>query len=180
MEIGVQGIACLGPVSLMTPDIFQTYARYNTWMNGNIFRGCEKIPDDIRKKDLGAFFKSIHGTLNHMLIGDRAWMAQFTGGPLPKSHLADIVHEDFGDLWTARQMLDRDIAAFCADLTEEWLAKPFTFTSMVYKQTYTYPNYFLMMQLFNHQTHHRGQVTTLMMQQGIDPGPTDLPAMPAA
>jgi uncharacterized damage-inducible protein DinB len=164
----------------MSPEIFQTFARYNAWMNGNVYRGCEKIPDDLRKKDLGAFFKSIHGTLNHMLIGDRFWMARFTGAPLPKSHLNDILYQDFAELWAARQDLDRQIADFCATLTPDWLATPFSFTSAVYQKTFTHPNWYLMMQLFNHQTHHRGQVTTLMMQQGVDPGATDWPVMPAA
>ena len=164
----------------MTPDIFRTYARYNAWMNANIFGGCERISDEIRKTDLGAFFKSIHGTLNHMMIGDRFWMARFTGGPLPGVPLNTILFENFADLWTARQAMDKDITDFCATVTDTWLATAFTFTSVTYKKTFTYPNWLLMMQMFNHQTHHRGQVTTLMMQQGVDPGVTDLPAMPAA
>jgi uncharacterized damage-inducible protein DinB len=162
----------------MTPQVFQTFARYNAWMNENIYRACETIPDSRRKQDMGAFFKSIHGTLNHLLIGDRFWMARFEGKPLPAVGLDAILHEDFNDLRAARHDMDTAISGFAANLTDDWLAKPFTFTSRIYDRTFTQPTWRLVMQLFNHQTHHRGQVTTLMMQCGVDPGPTDLPAMP--
>lgn len=162
----------------MTPQIFQTYARYNTWMNENIYRGCEAIPDARRKKDMGAFFKSIHGTLNHLLIGDRFWMARFTGKELPSVGLDAILFDDFEDLRAARRAMDKDISAFASSLTDEWLAQPFTFTSRIYARSFTQPTWRLVMLLFNHQTHHRGQVTTLMMQCGVDPGPTDVPMLP--
>lgn len=164
----------------MSPQIFQTFARYNSWMNDNIYSGCAKISDDQRKKNMGAFFKSIHGTLNHLYVGDIFWMARFTGKALPKYKIDAIVHEDFDALWAARRALDQDITTFAAQLTEEWLTKPFTFKSVTYNREISNVTMLFVMQLFNHQTHHRGQVTTLMKQCGIDPGPTDLPAMPTA
>jgi len=163
----------------MTSVIFQTHARYNAWMNENLYTGCAKLSDAQRKKDMGAFFKSIHGTLNHILVGDRMWMTRFTGRPLPALTLDATVHEDFAELWAARRLFDEEITAFVANLEDDWLAQPFTFTSIAYKRTYTHPTWFLVTHMFNHQTHHRGQVTTLLKQCGIDPGPTDFPAMPA-
>ncbi|MBL8643700.1 MAG: damage-inducible protein DinB [Rhodospirillaceae bacterium] len=163
----------------MTAQIFQTYARYNAWMNENVYTGCAKIPDTQRKADMGAFFKSIHGTLNHILVGDTIWLARFQGAQLPPYALNTIVYEDFDDLWAARRKLDGEIKAFAAGLTDDWLAKPFTFKSMSYNREITGDMWLFVMQLFNHQTHHRGQVTTLMKQCGVDPGPTDLPVMPA-
>jgi uncharacterized damage-inducible protein DinB len=162
----------------MTPAIFRTFARYNTWMNENIYAGCAKIPDEKRKADMGAFFKSIHGTLNHLIVGDLSWMARFRSKPLPGLALNAIVHEDFNDLWAARRALDADIAAFAAGLNEDWLSQPYSFKSFAYNREFTNTNWFFVMQLFNHQTHHRGQVTTLMNQCGVDPGPTDWPVMP--
>src|SRR5688572_5854606 len=145
----------------MIPAIFQTYARYNSWMNENLYTGCAKLSDAQRKKDMGAFFKSIHGTLNHILVGDRMWIARFTGKPLPVATLDAILHEDFDELWAARRLFDEEIMAFAANLKEDWLAQPFTFTSIAYRRTFTHPAWFLVTHLFNHQTHHRGQITTL-------------------
>lgn len=162
----------------MTPQIFQTFARYNTWMNGTIYERCAKIPDEKRKADMKAFFKSIHGTLNHLLIGDMLWMARFTSTPLANVSLDAILHENFDELRAARQTMDAEISRFAADLTEEWLATPLTVTSRAYSRTFIQPRWRFVMQLFNHQTHHRGQVTTLMMQCGVDPGITDMPMLP--
>jgi uncharacterized damage-inducible protein DinB len=58
---------------------YQLMADYNHWMNQKLYAICAEIPDEKRKEDLGAFFQSIHGTLNHLLYGDRAWMGRFTG-----------------------------------------------------------------------------------------------------
>ena len=162
----------------MTSQIFQTYARYNAWMNENIYAGCANIPDDQRKKDMSAFFKSIHGTLNHLLIGDRFWLAQFTGTQLSGVKLDAILYENFDELWAVRRAMDRDITAFAAGLTDDWLAKPFTFKCPGYNREITHTTFLFVMHLFNHQTHHRGQVTTLMKQCGIDPGPTGMQVMP--
>ena len=163
----------------MMHTMFQTYARYNAWMNESLYAGCAKLSDTQRKKDMGAFFKSIHGTLNHILMGDQLWIARFTGRPLPAAlTLNEILHEDFNELWTARRLFDKEIAAFAAELKDDWLGRPFTFTSVAYGRDYTYPAWFLVTHLFNHQTHHRGQVTALMKQCGIDPGPTDFFVMP--
>jgi uncharacterized damage-inducible protein DinB len=170
---------CRDTKEAMMREIFESYGRYNAWMNERVYAGCAKLPDSRRKQDMGAFFKSIHGTLSHILIGDQMWMARFTCKPLPALTLDAIVHEDFDELWAVRRVFDEEIKSFVATLQEDWLAQPFTFTSIAYGRTFTYPTWFLVMQMFNHQTHHRGQVTTLMKQCGIDPGPTDWPAMPA-
>ena len=161
----------------MMLTIFPTYARYNAWMNESLYAGCARLSDAQRKKDMGAFFKSIHGTLNHVLVGDRMWMARFTGKPFPALTLDAIVHKEFDELWATRRQFDEEIRDFVDKLKDDWLVQPFTFTSVAYGRTFTYPAWFLVMHMFNHQTHHRGQVTTLMKQCGVDPGPTDLPVM---
>ncbi len=153
-------------------------ARYNQWMNETLYEVCAQIPEADRKKDLGAFFKSIHGTLNHLLYGDRAWMGRFTGRPFQVTALDGELYSDFEELRTQRQATDRQIIDWSQNLDPEWLESPFEYTSNVDGKTRILPTWALVTHLFNHQTHHRGQVTTLIKQLGREPGITDLPWMP--
>lgn len=163
----------------MTPEnYYELMASYNQWMNQKIFSICSEIPDDIRKKDLGAFFKSIHGTLNHILYGDRAWMGRFTNNPFQVKVIGQELFCDFDELWDERAATDKAILEWSNDLSPEWLSSPFEFTSNVDAKTRTLPAWALVAHMFNHQTHHRGQLTTLMKQVGYDPGITDIPWLP--
>jgi uncharacterized damage-inducible protein DinB len=158
-------------------DHYALMARYNRWMIEKIYTLCADIPDAERKRDRGAFFKSIHGTLNHLLFGDVVWMARFQQREGPNRIIAEL-HADFGELRAARETMDARILDWTATLTPQWLAAPFSFTSNVDRKTRTRPAWALVAQLFNHQTHHRGQLTTLLSQMGIDPGVTDIPFLP--
>lgn len=153
-------------------------ARYNRWMNDKLFAGCRLIPDADRKRDMGAFFRSIHDTLNHILYGDAAWMTRFAGEPLDAGLVRDTRRENFADLSDARRAMDARIVAWSDRLTPAWLEADFEYTSGVDGKTRVLPAWILVTHMFNHQTHHRGQVTTLMKQLGHDPGVTDLPWMP--
>jgi len=157
---------------------FLTMARYNRWMNEKIYAVCSQISDADRKKDMGAFFKSIHGTLNHLLLGDRAWLGRFTGRPFKVNYLNDELYADFEELKRERAKTDEDLIDWIASLTEERLAEDFTYTSGVDGVTRTFPLWAAVAHVFNHQAHHRGQITTLIKQLGIDPGITDLPWLP--
>lgn len=158
----------------------QLMAEYNRWMNERLYALCAELSDDERKRDRGAFFRSIHGTLDHLVWGDRIWLARFNGKSYPGSGpVGQLLYEDFDVLRAARAEMDAEILAWAGDTTAEWLAEPITFTSRLYGFTQTHPRWVLITQMFNHQTHHRGQVTTLLKQIGIDPGPTDLPVLPA-
>jgi uncharacterized damage-inducible protein DinB len=162
----------------MSPtDHYALMARYNRWMNEKLYAICAGIPDGERKKDRGAFFKSIHGTLNHLLFGDTVWMARFQRREVSTRIIAEM-HADFAELRAAREAMDARIEGWAQTLAPRWLAAPFTFTSNVDRKTRTLPAWTLVAQLFNHQTHHRGQLTTLLFQYGIDPGVTDIPFMP--
>ena len=154
---------------------FQLMARYNQWMNEKLYRVCADIPDEDRKRDLGAFFKSIHGTLNHLLYGDKAWMGRFRRKPFPVTVIGQTLYEDFEELRADRQETDQQILEWSQNLSSEWLELPFEYTSNVDGKTRVLPTWILVMHLFNHQTHHRGQVTTLIKQLGREPGITDLP-----
>lgn len=160
------------------PNTFQLMARYNQWMNDKLYQVCAEIPDEARKQDLGAFFKSIHGTLNHLLYGDKAWMGRFTGHPFHVNIIGQDLYQDFEQLWAARQVTDQEILEWSHKLVPEWLETPFQYTSNVDNKTRRLPTWILVMHMFNHQTHHRGQVTTLIKQLGREPGITDLPWLP--
>lgn len=160
-------------------ELYQTFARYNQWMNGKVYAVCAEIDDGERKRDRGAFFKSIHGTLNHLLFGDRAWMGRFTGKDYAIAPMGVDLYEDFADLRAARIAMDEDILAWSAGLTEERLSENLSWTSGVDGVTRSRPLWLLVSHMFNHETHHRGQLTTLLSQMGHDIGPTDLPWMPA-
>lgn len=155
-------------------------ARYNRWMNERLYALCAELDDAERRRDLGAFFRSVHGTLNHLLWADLMWLSRFTGRPRPTTRIDEPVHEDFEALCRERVAVDREISEWAGTIDEAWLAAPFTWVSGADRSERTQPAWLLVVHFFQHQTHHRGQLTTLLMQLGRDPGVTDLPWMPAA
>jgi uncharacterized damage-inducible protein DinB len=154
-------------------------AEYNHWMNRRLYALCAELADETRKQDRGAFFKSIHGTLDHLLWGDRVWLGRFNGKAYATERKGQWLCETFDELHAARADMDREILLWAAGTTPEWLAQPMTWTSGMYGFTQTQPRWILVTQMFNHQTHHRGQLTTLLKQLGVDPGITDVPLLPA-
>ena len=160
-------------------DSYSLMADYNAWMNRKLYEAAAGLPDAARKRDLGAFFKSLHGTLNHILLVDLMFLARFEGQPLPAAGLDEDRHDDFGDLRAEREATDARILDWIAELDRAWLAEALTFTSVVDGVTRTLPRWVMVTQMFNHQTHHRGQATTLLKQLGADPGTTDIPWLPA-
>jgi uncharacterized damage-inducible protein DinB len=155
-------------------DYARMMARYNRWMNRNLYECSARLDDTERKADRGAFFKSIHGTLNHLLVGDSVWMGRFTGPVFVPTSLAQELHADFTQLRRAREALDERILDWAANLTGEVLGSELKYTSIVNPAPRVMPMALAVAHFFNHQTHHRGQLTTLLMQRGIDPGITDL------
>ena len=167
----------------MSSEWIRALARYNRWMNDKLYEVAATMTDAERKRDCGAFFKSIHGTFNHILLADRVWLARFTGvtvgadflGPDGIHSLDQELFADFDALRSARLETDDALSAWVAELTAERLAAPLEFTRR--GQTQSAPLWWMVAHLFNHQTHHRGQLTTLFTQLGYDPGVTDLYAM---
>lgn len=162
----------------MTPEWPKVMAAYNRWMNERVYALLADTPDTERKRDRGAFFGSIHGTLNHLLFGDLMWMARFQGRERPRLKMGEIIHDNFADLRAARAEMDAQIVTWADALVPAWLAAPFEYQSGIDGRTRRLPAWVLVTHMFNHQTHHRGQLTTLMFQIGIDPGVTDLPWLP--
>jgi uncharacterized damage-inducible protein DinB len=153
-------------------------AEYNRWMNGKLYAACAGLEDIELKAERGAFFGSIFGTLNHLLWGDRVWLSRFNGVSYPVGAINEWLYQDFAALQQARTEMDEAILAWTKSLTAEQLNAPYTWSSKLYGFTQTHPLWAVAMQMFNHQTHHRGQITTLLSQIGIDIGETDLPLTP--
>ena len=153
-------------------------AQYNAWMNQRLYALCAGLPDAERRRDRGAFFKSIHGTLNHIVYADLAFLSRFTGDPPQVPELDVDLYADFAALHAARLSLDQRLCDWTGTLQDDWLELPLTYTSKVDGRRRTVPRWVLVAHVFNHQTLHRGQVTTLLSQMGHDMGSTDLPFMP--
>jgi len=149
-------------------------AHYNRWMNSRIYAACAGLSDAERKRDAGAFFRSIHGTLNHLLLADRIWMGRFSGQAVAVESLDQELHSSFEALRAERETRDEAIIAWAESLSDADLASTLSFTSVVDPRPRECPFWLAVSHFFNHQTHHRGQVTTLLSQRGIDPGVTDL------
>jgi len=154
-------------------------AAYNRWMNERVYALCAGLDDADRRRDMGAFFRSVDGTLNHLLWADLIWLSRFTGRPAPTTRIDEPVHDDFRELRSAREALDREILDWAEGIDPDWLGSPFTWTTATDGSEHTRPAWMLVAHYFQHQVHHRGQLTTLLMQLGQDPGVTDLPFMPA-
>lgn len=159
-------------------DYCRTMARYNGWMNERIYELCARIPDEERRRDRGAFFSSIHGTLNHIVYADLAFLSRFTSDPPEVPALGEELVADFDELRAERTALDERLLRWSSSLSDVWLSAPFTYESKVDGRSRRVPSWILVVHLFQHQAHHRGQLTTLLSQLGHDPGVTDLPFMP--
>ena len=162
----------------MDTTYFQTMARYNRWMNEKVYAICAEMSDEERKLDRGAPFKSIHGVLNHLLLTDRVWLGRFTGKPFPAQSLDQELYSDFEELRHERANTDDAIDAWLATLTPEVLSGNLTFTRMSVPGERTVSMRKTVQHIFNHQTHHRGQITAMIEQAGYDCGVTDLLQMP--
>jgi uncharacterized damage-inducible protein DinB len=160
-------------------------AEYNQWMNQKLYEVASTLSEELLAENKGAFFGSIIGTLNHIMVGDIAWLKRFalhlsTHQELnPIRELAQpkaldiIIHDNFSDLKASRVLLDDIFTKFANSLTEAELSESVSYRNM--KGVASTKNLFsLMMHVFNHQTHHRGQISTLLSQSGVDIGVTDL------
>ena len=167
-------------------DNYRFLARYNRWMNQRLYAACELLPDTQRKANQGAFFKSIHQTLTHIVLADKMWLARFAkqgvafaalslellAVPDGSDYTSDL-HPDWSDLKLTRDALDAAIEQWLADMSPEFLTSTMRYANTKGVQR-THPAWQALMHFFNHQTHHRGQVTTLLTQAGVDVGVTDL------
>jgi uncharacterized damage-inducible protein DinB len=159
-------------------DYAMAMARYNSWMNTKLYDAAATLSDEQRKADRSAYFKSIHGTLNHLLLGDQAWVQRMRGEAVTMTAADQELHCEFDALREARIAMDQTLIDWAAALEDVEASRSLSFFSVVYQRQITLPYVAAVMQIFNHQTHHRGQITTLLTQWGVDVGVTDVPLMP--
>lgn len=159
----------------------QRMARYNRWQNENLYGAADTISDEERRRERGAFFGSIHATLNHLLWADRSWMSRFSPQvEKPQAGIPESVslYAEWGGLRHERETFDGTITTWAEAIDDVWLASDHTYYSGALKRELTKPRWLLVTHMFNHQTHHRGQVHCMLTQAGTKPHATDLPALP--
>jgi uncharacterized damage-inducible protein DinB len=164
---------------------FELMATYNHWMNTKVYDAASKLDNETLHANKGAFFGSVFGTLNHLMVADTIWLKRFADHP---SHFAALapahelpmpralnqpLHSELSSLRKARDSMDAMIIEFVGETADDDFEQP-----LAYKNTKGEPftRQFgpVLQHFFNHQTHHRGQITTLLTQSGIDVGVTDL------
>ena len=172
----------------MTPQIAALMADYNRWMNDRVYDAAATLDDAALTADKGAFFGSILATLNHIAIADTIWLHRFAqhpasfaalgaiaAFPMPMS-LSQSLAPDLAGLRQYRRRIDDIVTQWVVELTPEHLSVDITYGNMAGVRSSR--NFGALLQhFFNHQTHHRGQVTTLLSQSGVDVGVTDLLAV---
>lgn len=164
---------------------FELMADYNSRMNGQIYQTSDKLEKEEIQKDMGAFFGSVLGSLNHILVGDLIWLVRFADlshdykslkklNEYPKpSKLNDMLYTEFSELYRVRKKIDFIIQSWLRDeVNEKHFELDLTYSNtkgVISSRCFGE----LVSHFFNHQTHHRGQISTLLYQFGYDVGITD-------
>ena len=155
-------------------DNFQQLAGYNRWANARLYGAALALPDELYRRPTGVFFKSLHGTLNHLLLTDRIWLKRLTGSGDHPNRLDAVLYEDRGELTKARIAEDDRLVRVVDGYDETALAKLHSYQTTSGKpQEQVLSD--MLLHLFNHQTHHRGQAhSCLSILTGAEPPPLDL------
>jgi uncharacterized damage-inducible protein DinB len=167
---------------MITPAFARTMAAYNHWQNEAVLAAAETLDPAVRDADAGLFFGSITATLNHLVWADQIWLHRLAGTTEPvASSIAESTRlfTDWPALREARQATDRTIIAWADGLTPDCLAGNLTWYSGAVGREVSRPRALLVAHLFNHQTHHRGQIHAALTRAGVATAPTDLPFMPS-
>ena len=167
---------------LITPDYCRLMARYNAWQNHGLRRLIEPASAEVLMQDRGAFFGSILGTLNHLVWADRVWLARFQGATLPPGKIADSPHvRPTAAAWGAERVrTDARLTLWAGTLGADDLSGDLTWLSGAVGRAVSRQMDMLVVHMFNHQTHHRGQVHAMLTAAGLRPQDTDLFLMPSS
>jgi uncharacterized damage-inducible protein DinB len=165
---------------MIISDYARTMARYNRWQNGSLIKAASSLSDADRRATRGAFFGSIHGTFSHLMWADQIWFSRFTGSPKPPGGIKDsaTLFPDWEPFIELRHAFDATIIAWADGLTADQLAGDLTWFSGAVGRELTKPFGLLVAHVFNHQTHHRGQIHAMLTAAGAKPDDTDLMIMP--
>ena len=153
---------------------FDMLAGYNAWCNEQVYDAAARLSDADYRADRGAFFKSVHGTLNHLLVADRIWMRRFTGEGDTPNRLDAVLVDSFKALRAARRAEDERIVTYIDGLNDAALAGRIRYRAVSSPAEFEQPLAPALSHFFNHQTHHRGQVHCLLTGLGLDAPSLDL------
>jgi len=159
----------------------QQMVRYNRWQNENLIMVADDLSDAERRIERGAFFNSIQGTFSHLLWADIMWLSRLAGTVKPSVGLAESskLYSDWNTFKAARDACDAQIEDWSQEVSDTWLKSSLSWFSGSMKAEISRPVWIAVAHFFNHQTHHRGQIHTLLTQLGGKPGDTDFFMLPA-
>lgn len=146
-------------------------AAYNTWANARLYDAATALNDFERKRDVKAYFISLHGTLNHMLVADRLWLYRLTGEGVAPESLDTVLYDQFSELREAREVEDKRIMQVVSELSSTDLSREIDYTN-TRGDAKVLPVGVILTHVFNHQTHHRGQATHILRQLGVAEPPS--------
>ena len=145
---------------------FQMFSVYNRWANALVYQAAEALAPEDQNRDTGAFFGSLIGTLNHVLVADRIWLKRFTGEGTAPAKLDTIVYEDLPSLRIAREAEDQRIVDWVGSLSDKAFTGRFSYVTVTDMRTVSQRLAPALAHFFNHQTHHRGQAHTILTSLG--------------
>ena len=161
---------------MITTDYVRSMAAYNAEMNRRLYAAAGRLPDETRRADRGAFWGSIHGTLSHLVWADQMWMSRFDNWPKPDVAVPESARyvADFATMQTRRIDIDTRMQTWADALDPDWLAGDLHWYSGAAGRDMHDTRARLVVHLFNHQTHHRGQAHALITAAGEKTGDTDI------
>lgn len=155
-------------------DHYRRFAAYNAWANARLYDAATALKDTERKKDVRGYFRSLHGTLNHLLVADRIWLHRLTGESEAPTRLDAVLYENFGELRVAREAEDKRLITYVASLGGADFERIIRYEN-TRGEAKELPLGVILAHLFNHQTHHRGQASHILRQLGVaEPPALDL------
>ncbi|WP_417797682.1 DinB family protein [Terasakiella pusilla] len=157
----------------MDQSYFLELALYNQWANKRLYKALEGLSDQEFRQDCDVYFKSLQGTLNHILVADLAWLGRLQKTPRTDLTLNMILHETVEDLWAARQAQDEEIIRFCQGLTPVFVSSVLHYQS-ISGGAYEAPVRTILAHVFNHQTHHRGHAHACLTRLGKEAPDMDI------
>lgn len=149
-------------------------AGYNRWANARIFDVAYSLAEVDRRRDCQGFFRSLHATLDHVIVAERIWLARWHGEPQPYDDLATPLHDDFDALDQARREQDAVLSALVDQNDADDLAQELSYHNMA-GEPLKLQKGLILLHLFNHATHHRGQCHHMLTQLGADAPILDMP-----
>ncbi len=162
---------------MTSTDHVRLMARYNAWQNRSLYDAASTLGEEYRTRATGAFFGTIHGTLNHLIWADRVWLARFLDEPRPAGggiKESPSLYSDWAETCRERKALDARIIAWVEALDSSWLDGDLVWTSGMSGRVASKSRWLCVTHFFNHQTHHRGQVHAMLTAAGAKPDDTDL------